>query len=204
MPDLRRRRHEQTKSEIVAVALRLFEEHGYANVGMEHVADKAGVSRSTLYRRFPTREHIILEVLQRWFGAWDACLATFDTHASAIDILEACSRAVADHIDSAEREVRIAYTARTIAPVLATHPTALQAWIERITALLDIDPNAQHLDTDAKHIIAGAYMGAINEMMERWVTAPHPTTVATLIEPLLRRLRPIWPGSGGASDHRTR
>lgn len=191
--ELRQRRHEQTKQEIVAYALRLFDEHGYENVTMEQIALTAGVSRSTLYRRFPTRDQVILEVVRRWIDVWDERRSSFDQTTPTLEVIEACSRAVAAHIDEVADDVRIAYAARDVAPSLAAHPAGMQTWIDRVVALLDSDPIACSLSADAKHVIAGAYLGAINGMMDRWVASGSKQKVVDLTDSLLVQLRPIWP-----------
>lgn len=191
--ELRQRRHEQTKREIVSVALRLFDEYGYENVTMEQIAQTAGVSRSTLYRRFPTRDQMILEVVRRWIDVWDERRASFCQTTPTLKVIEACSLAVAAHIDEVADDVRIAYAAREVTPSLAAHPAGMQTWINRIVALLDSDPLACSLSTDAKHVIAGAYLGAINGMMDRWVASGNKRKVVNLTDSLLAQLRPIWP-----------
>lgn len=48
-----------------AAAFELFQLHGYDNVSTDDIAEHAGVSRSTLYRRFGSKESIVLWDLER-------------------------------------------------------------------------------------------------------------------------------------------
>ncbi len=48
---------------VVAAARRLFAEHGVAAVSLGDIAAEVGLGRTSLYRYFPTKGHI----LQRWF-----------------------------------------------------------------------------------------------------------------------------------------
>src|SRR5579859_2027958 len=43
----------------VAVARDLLLSGGYAGFGLDEVADRVGVARTTLYRRWPTRDHLV-------------------------------------------------------------------------------------------------------------------------------------------------
>ncbi|HEY6811717.1 MAG TPA: TetR/AcrR family transcriptional regulator [Propionibacteriaceae bacterium] len=47
---------------IVSAALRSFAEHGYDATRVKHIADKAGVAESALYRHFPSKEAIAQEL----------------------------------------------------------------------------------------------------------------------------------------------
>lgn len=44
---------------IVAATLRLLAEHGYDRCSIEAVADEAGVTRATVYRRYPTKADLV-------------------------------------------------------------------------------------------------------------------------------------------------
>jgi AcrR family transcriptional regulator len=59
LPVWERRKREAT-SRIQAVALDLFDEHGYRDVTVERVAAAAGVSPSSIYRYFGTKEMLVL------------------------------------------------------------------------------------------------------------------------------------------------
>ncbi|MBT3152354.1 TetR family transcriptional regulator [Streptomyces sp. CHD11] len=57
---LRAQRRVETQRAIQAHAVRLFTEHGYDATTVNDVADAAGVSSMTVYRHFPTKEHLVL------------------------------------------------------------------------------------------------------------------------------------------------
>jgi AcrR family transcriptional regulator len=53
-----RRRPEDRPAEILAAALDVFSEHGFAATRMEEVARRAGVSKGAVYRYFETKEEL--------------------------------------------------------------------------------------------------------------------------------------------------
>src|SRR4029077_4028188 len=59
-PRRRRADAEQNRAAILAVALEALTES--ADISLNAVAKRAGVANATLYRHFPTRENLVLEV----------------------------------------------------------------------------------------------------------------------------------------------
>jgi AcrR family transcriptional regulator len=64
-PPRRTRRKEARPSEIVAAALRLFAERGYAATKLEDVATAAGIGKGTIYLYFPTKEDLFRSVVRQ-------------------------------------------------------------------------------------------------------------------------------------------
>lgn len=60
-PGLRERKKIETLRRMQAEALRLFEERGYEATTIEQIAEAAGVSPSTFYRYFPTKEDVVVQ-----------------------------------------------------------------------------------------------------------------------------------------------
>ncbi len=60
VPDLRERRRRETRREISEAALDLFELHGAASTTVDDIARRAGVSPSTFFRSFATKEESVL------------------------------------------------------------------------------------------------------------------------------------------------
>ena len=134
---------------------------------MEEVARAAGVSRSTAYRRFPTKEDVVLEIPNRWLVAYDEAVAGLDPTASLVEALEIAAGAVAAHIDANIDRVRTAYAILAEAPSLNVAGVANTEWLQRIAELAR--RHGGHDEETAK-VIAGAYMGGLDAMMFHWAS----------------------------------
>src|SRR5271165_762276 len=58
------RRKEERPKELLAAALELFFEHGFAATRLEDVATRAGVSKGTLYCYFPSKNELFEAVVR--------------------------------------------------------------------------------------------------------------------------------------------
>jgi AcrR family transcriptional regulator len=58
-----RPRSPEADEAIVAAAVDLFAQHGYEGLSIEAVAERAGVARSTVYRRYPGKFELVLAAL---------------------------------------------------------------------------------------------------------------------------------------------
>jgi len=73
---LRTKRAEMMVAELEAVALRLFEARGFADVTVEDIASEAQISVRTFYRYFPTKDDVLQVHIDRRTDALRAALAT--------------------------------------------------------------------------------------------------------------------------------
>jgi AcrR family transcriptional regulator len=63
-------RRDGTRERIVSTAYSLFMWHGLSAVGVDRVVAEAGVAKSTLYRHFPSKDELVLAVLERRDQTW--------------------------------------------------------------------------------------------------------------------------------------
>ncbi len=76
---MRERKKEATRNNILACAIKLFNDHGFVNTTMQLIAERADVALRTLYNYFPSKESIVAtyirEVVEREVSkGWDELL----------------------------------------------------------------------------------------------------------------------------------
>ena len=191
MSELRERRHAETKKAIVDAAFRLFERHGFADTIIEDIADEAGISRSTFYRRYASKEEIVLEVPVSWLAAWDEAIAAAPIDAPLGDAMAIGCMAVAKEIDRDPSRVLAAYRALEESPALRSSGVASHDWLKRMLTLVETaEPSLARFEALT---IAGAYMGAIDTMMLAWAESGGTSSVLNATARVLDLLDPILP-----------
>jgi AcrR family transcriptional regulator len=61
-----RPRSSESERAILDATARLLMDHGYSGLTLSKVAARARASKSTIYRRWPTKEHLIVASFNRW------------------------------------------------------------------------------------------------------------------------------------------
>jgi AcrR family transcriptional regulator len=61
-----RPRSMQSEEAIIKATTTLLTDEGYASLTVGKVAARARASKSTIYRRWPTKEHLVIEAFNRW------------------------------------------------------------------------------------------------------------------------------------------
>ncbi|MDR3368960.1 TetR/AcrR family transcriptional regulator [Rhodoferax sp.] len=96
----RARRKDARPGELLAAALDLFVEKGYAATRVEEVATRAGVSKGTLFLYFPSKEELFKSVVREHisghFATWSEEIEQFD--GSSQDMLRDCLQSWWEHI----------------------------------------------------------------------------------------------------------
>jgi len=95
-----------TRERLVEAARSLLEEGGYAATSVLAVADRAGVSAGALYRHFPSKAELFVEVFR---DNAKRDLAAVDEAAAAGTCVERLEAAVASHARRALRHRRLAW-----------------------------------------------------------------------------------------------
>lgn len=90
--------HEKRRSEILSKALDLFVEEGYEDVTFQKIADRCGITRTTLYIYFKNKREIFLWSIKQLTGGLEKKLVAIisDTSLSSPDCLKKILNTVID------------------------------------------------------------------------------------------------------------
>ena len=107
--ETRRRRKAERPKEIVEAAFEEFSRNGYAATTLDHVAERAGVTKGTIYVYFDSKEHLFISMVRELTKATlDTVHEMFERHeGSTADLLRAQFSFIYQHIveDRRRREV---------------------------------------------------------------------------------------------------
>ncbi|HEV7666315.1 MAG TPA: TetR/AcrR family transcriptional regulator [Chloroflexota bacterium] len=91
-----RPRSAQAHHAIVAAARDLLIEHGFADLRLEHVAARAGVSKATIYRRWASKEALALDLLTHLAAPHIVIDDVADTRTELLSAVTNAMRALTD------------------------------------------------------------------------------------------------------------
>jgi AcrR family transcriptional regulator len=91
-----RPRSDRAHRAILDAALTHLIEEGFADLRLEHVAAQAGVAKATIYRRWPSKEALVLDLLMQLAAPHIAIEDIGDTRAELLSAVTNAMRAVTD------------------------------------------------------------------------------------------------------------
>ncbi len=105
----RRRRWAERPQEILEAAFAEFSRNGYATTTLDQIAERAGVTKGTIYVYFENKEHLFISMVHEFTkAAYDTVQGMYETHdGSTADLLRAQFSFIYQHIveDRRRREV---------------------------------------------------------------------------------------------------
>lgn len=174
-------------------AVELFDEHG-PSVTVEAIAEKAGVSRRTVFRHMGGKEELAFLHPVLWLDVFAAALE--DAPAEPLsERLRVASRAIALHIDASPDRPRRAFAVAARHPeLLRGFTTVFQTWIDRVatevlTASADPDSPAERFRA---RIIGAAVMGMVDAVVREWVFSDPPVRFVDLYDRGFELLAPLF------------
>jgi len=108
-PEIRRRRKAERPQEILEAAFSEFSRNGYATTTLDRIAQRAGVTKGTIYVYFENKEHLFISMVHEAMKATlDTIHEMFERHeGSTADLLRAQFSFIYQHLveDRRRREV---------------------------------------------------------------------------------------------------
>jgi AcrR family transcriptional regulator len=64
-------RSEETRSQIMQSAIKLFSAHGYADASVDMICKDAGISKGAFYHHYESKQALVLDILDKWLMTID-------------------------------------------------------------------------------------------------------------------------------------
>jgi len=170
-----------------AAAIELFLEHGYENVTVAQIAERAGLTRRTFSRYFADKRDVLFAGSEQLPGALadamrrvNSTLAPFPAMLQAMaDVSEMLAERVAEHA-SQRRDV------------IATSPELQERGHAKFAAVavgLAAGLRERGADPSAAELFADVGVAIFRRGFDRWAAAPHEATLAARIHEATNQLK---------------
>jgi AcrR family transcriptional regulator len=154
-----------TRERLLGASRQLLEEGGYATASVQAIADRAGVSAGALYRHFPSKAELFVEVFRE---AAKRDLAAIDEAAAAGGCVARLEAAIATHAKRALRRRRLGWALLyepVDPPVNEERLINRRTYCRRMAALLRQGIAAGEIPDQNVELSAAALVGAISESL---------------------------------------
>lgn len=168
-PATRRRQHDSAS--LLQVAIRLFNERGYDGASMDAIAAAAGITKSSIYHHFHSKEEMLARVLDRAIADLDEAIQPAEQvlagHDNALDAVESVIRrttaALIANVDGVTLFLRVRGNSETERRAIDKR----RSFDRRVTTLIQAAADAGQLRSDLDPgLVTRIVFGAINSMIE--------------------------------------
>ena len=186
---LRDRHKEATRRELRAAAMRLFEDQGFSKTSVDDIAHAAGVSRSTFFRYFPSKETIVTGDVATNAELFIAMLRERPREEGRMRALEETLISFAGKLGSDERREDSLAVSRIIASepsLLARRDAVAALWRQQVAHVLAERDGRK--EPNLEDALASAILSQMTEQMSiEWQSTDIP--VSQLIRNYFQSLR---------------
>ena len=172
------------RAELREVAWALFLERGYDATTMEEIADRAGLSRRSLFRYVTSKEEVVLAGMTEGGELIAEALRTRSPDEPAWDALRAALMSIAADFarpDDLERTRLVLETAS----LRASHADKQLRWQDLLAPLL-----ADRLGSEARaRALVASVIGCLHVTLEEWVRSGGAIDLETTFDDLARAVR---------------
>jgi AcrR family transcriptional regulator len=182
---LRDRTRQAMQAEVSAVAFRLFAEQGFDNTTVDQIAAEAGLSRTTFFRYFGTKEDVVLGNLAELGREISAALAARPAHERVWDSLRRAFDAVNQiNTDTPEQARRFVRMLNETPALRARHWEKTRDWqnllVPEVSRRLGTETREPQ-DPRARALV-GSALACLDAATEAWTACDGTTPLATLLD----------------------
>lgn len=174
-----------------AVALRLFNEHGYDNVTTSHIAEAAGVSQRTFFRHFPKKSDVLRARAEQATDAFFELLCNKPRHMSVVQALVATIQEHSATVQSTQESQAMFRLVRQSPSLQGFVSEYRRSYEQRLVAWIGAHTGRNPADLDivvAGAMLAAARIAVLERISDLDVQTPGPEHTMPLIQESLKAI----------------
>lgn len=181
-PGLRERKKDQTRRLLQSTAMGLFATRGFDHVTVDEIAAAGDVSRTTVFRYFPTKEDLVVGTEPERLEELRAAFEQRPRGEPVFDSIRHAVVAVAARYELDREQLLAAQELITANSSLQARGLELHAeWIDTFARLIASRTTGSETPDLRARVLAGAVMSAMRVAIEEWLTPGHGCELADLI-----------------------
>jgi AcrR family transcriptional regulator len=123
----------------IAAALDLFADHGVGGTSLQMIADAVGVTKAAIYHQFPTKEAIVVGVLEVTLSPLETALEVAEGERKGLKSREALLRRLVDAAVDQRRAISTLQNDPTLVRLLGEYEPSRHLWARLFAVLLGHD-----------------------------------------------------------------
>lgn len=179
---LRERKKHRTRRLLQRTAMELFAARGFDQVTIEEIAAACEVSRTTVFRYFPTKEDLVVGTEPERLEELRAAFEQRPSEEPVFDSVRHAVVAVAERYEHDRAELFAAQELITANSSLLAHWLEIHAeWIDTFARLIASRTAGSETPDLRARVLAGAVLSAMRVAIEEWLTPEHLGELADLV-----------------------
>jgi AcrR family transcriptional regulator len=151
-------RYSPAKQRTVDAALRLFAQHGVGGTSLQMIADDIGVTKAAVYHQFPTKDEILLAVIEVQLEPIEQALERAEASRPGRRRREQLLADLVDIVVVNRRSLSTLQSEPVLFRLLGEHPPSRQMWVRLFAVLLGEDADAR---TRVRASVISAALGSV-------------------------------------------
>lgn len=197
---LRDRKKAEARAAIVRAALELFGRHGYGDVTVDQIAERAGVARRTYFRYFPTKESVVLDRRMDQLERFRRAMQAAPSGAPAKVVVEAALTTLADEYRAGRDRILAERALFASSPELAARDLAIdRAFEETIAEVVSERSGRTGTAKRSARFFAAAAMGVLRVLLEDWAEGEGDLDLVKVGLPALETISALAPEKASSS-----
>ncbi|MFI9848639.1 TetR/AcrR family transcriptional regulator [Nonomuraea sp. NPDC051941] len=175
-----------TEERLIKAALELYAEHGYDNVTVTQIAERAGITRRSYFRYFPDKREVLFAGSERLPTAiQQAVLAAAETSSPLSTVLDA----LADVGAQLAEQVKNVAERRAVIDASAELQERERTKFAAVTAAIRTALEQRGTETGMAHLVAQIAMVVFQSAFDQWANANGQTDFVTCLRVAAASLR---------------